>query len=181
MDPEIQRLCKHVDRTLHAFKDYKNSFDPTERITGEMVINDLKTDHGDMLTNIRLYPDWVHGTVIGMDVDLVYKGKTFPIRFITQNPKKRRDKDRRYLTEYAKLVQQGHTITWVMLNAKNNKQMLGKIIDGVYKKNGEQTIIKENSSPMQEYVTQLAHELPTIPQEHIASFVQTAGKLGMLK
>lgn len=185
MDKEVLRTFKQVHYKLHAFKDNQYATDPEDVITGEMVIKHLIDDNGHMLRNITMYPDWAGGAVVGLDADLIFKGKRFPVRFITQNPKKKNNKDKRYLSEYAKLAQQGHTITWVLYRKAGETKFVGRIQDGVYYRNDQQKAItideKKWPDTMKDYVALLTKELPQVPQEHVEGLVQTAGKLGMLK
>ena len=190
MKEEIRHDLAQAAGRMHYFKNNQYNPNPSETMTGEELVQHMLADFNGRFANITLYPNWSQGDVVGMDMDLLHEGKRYPLRLMTQNPKKRNNKDQRYLSEYAKLAQQGHEVTWVTMRDGKDLKWLGKVVDGQYIPNGEnreirvepaQTNTTNTHTTMGHYIAQLTKELPTIPQEHILNMVAVAGKMGMLK
>ena len=192
MDESIRSDIAQIAGRIHYFKGNRYNPDPMEAVSGEEMLDSILSDFNGRFTNLTLYPEWAGGEVVGLDMDLLHEGKRFPLRLMTQNPKKKNNKDQRYLSEYAKLAQQGHEITWVTFRQGRELKWLGRVMDGKYIKNGEGQEVKPTTqgppaptdnthTTMGHYIAQLTKELPGIPQEHILGMVTTAGKLGILR
>lgn len=188
---EFDKFMKSVAYRMDALRDFKESPDPEYMLTPEQFLSELKADHAGKFSYVLVYPNWANGKVVGLDMDVIWNGLELPVRFITQNPDKRKAGDQRYLNEYAKLVREGHSIVWVMKREGKEREAkcsyMGCIKNGVYnrisdiKKINGSTVPPGRPDNMRDYVLELRKELPHVPHQHIVQFVEIAGKIGILK
>jgi len=190
---QFNKFMKAVAYRMDSLRENQNNLDPDFQITPEMFISNLKADWMEAFVEatIKLYPHWVNNTVIGLDLDVKWKDKILPVRFITQNPKAKNKKDQRYYSEYAKLAQEGHVVVWVLRRSGEGTRAqcnyIGRIVDGVYTKLGAGREFKGNKvapgaeDSMRDYVLELIKKLPNVSQSSVREVVEMAGKLGMLK
>jgi hypothetical protein len=117
--------------------------------------------------------NYVEGLVAGIDVTIGAAKR----RFLTQNPKKRSNSNKRYLSEYAKKVKAGHKITWII--DTDAGEFTGRIEDGDFIASKP----KETEEPttMAKYIQQLIEALPNIDRNAVVNTVEKANELGMLK
>lgn len=190
MHPILQKLMLMLFVRLFAFHKAKDAADPEERISKDEFVDNLLTDSNGLVTYADVYDDFVEGEVTVLDVDINF-GRKWPIRMITQNPKKRDKKDKRRLSEYAKLARKGHDIVWILYRSERGKNIkcgpwLARIDNGVYTKlRGEGESFKleaqKEVNSMVGYIRQIAGALPEVPFGNVAEVVSMAGQMGILK
>ena len=134
MDERTKTFLAVICDYMYAFLKHKDTVPPVQ--LADRMTKKLQQGWGDKFSSIRIYTNWVKGTVIGMDLDIIVGNLTLPVRFITQNPNKRSRENPNYLSEYAKLVAQGYKIVWVMKRTGEGSraqcEFLGRIQDGEY-------------------------------------------------